>query len=168
SPFQVFNPSNGWPMIRMLPESGCPYLVLQRFPGTVQPDAQLLFYDLFLSGEFLLRKSSISHSTGLDLERRLPSIRGKSEVVSCEIQPRKSIVGTAILQGYQVDFPLSVPVGPLKKHVFEEMGLTSLAEFLVLRTDSIPHDCGDDRAVVDLLGQNGKAIVQNCLLNSAS
>src|SRR5262249_44529246 len=95
---------------------------------------------------------------GLDIERNLPAVRSKSEVVSGEVQPRECVIGPAVGERLKVDFPLGKPVGALEKHVLEKMRLARLAQLFVARAHPVPDYRGNYGLIVQLFGKNRQAV----------
>src|SRR5215510_11623325 len=141
-------------MIRMLSEGGGPNLVFERLPWSVQPYAQLFFDDLLFRLELLAGKGRVAHSTGLDVERDSPPVRGKGEVVRGEVHPGECVIGSAVGQGLEINLAFCKAVGALEQHVLEEMRLSSLTELFIAGSNSIPDHGGDYRFVVELLCQD--------------
>src|SRR5262245_14783838 len=93
---ELFQPASGGTLIGMLAVSRIANLILERLPWTVQPDPQLLFNNLLLSLKLIFIKEGVAHAAGLDVESRFPPIRGEGEVIGGEVEPCKSVVGSAV------------------------------------------------------------------------
>src|SRR6266480_3193894 len=60
--FEVFKPSDGGPVIRMLAKRRRPNFVLEHLPWTVESDAQLFLNHLLLGSEFFFGESGVSYA----------------------------------------------------------------------------------------------------------
>src|SRR5262245_5509913 len=102
-------------MIGMLPECRRPNLVFQHLPGAVENDPQPFFYNLLLGLELIFREYRVTHSAGFDVERDLPTIRSKREVIRSEVQPGECVVCPAVQLRREIYLSLCVLVCPLKE-----------------------------------------------------
>ena len=120
-------------------------LIHQGFSGLVEgpprlilPHRQLLKHDALLTLELFGIEQTATHTTRLDLERCLPTIRRHGEVVGCAISICESVITAAHLAGLEVNLPLTKLICSLEHHVLKEMRYASFTSALIARTDLIP------------------------------